>query len=83
VWHFDFYRFSDPHEWEDAGFRDIFSGPGLKLMEWSDKVAGQLPAADLIIRITAEDEKKRTVQIDAGTARAQSWLEELRADGPT
>ncbi len=22
VWHFDFYRFSDPREWEDAGFRE-------------------------------------------------------------
>ena len=20
IWHFDFYRFSDPREWEDAGF---------------------------------------------------------------
>src|SRR5450759_5434193 len=25
VWHFDFYRFSDPREWADAGFRDIFA----------------------------------------------------------
>ncbi len=21
--HFDFYRFDDPREWEDAGFRDV------------------------------------------------------------
>jgi len=33
IWHFDFYRFNDPREWEDAGFRDIFAGPGLKLAE--------------------------------------------------
>jgi tRNA A37 threonylcarbamoyladenosine biosynthesis protein TsaE len=26
IWHFDFYRFNDPREWEDAGFRDIFRG---------------------------------------------------------
>ena len=31
AWHFDFYRFSDPREWEDAGFRDVFASPGLKL----------------------------------------------------
>jgi tRNA threonylcarbamoyladenosine biosynthesis protein TsaE len=29
VWHFDFYRVSDPREWEDAGFRDLFASPGL------------------------------------------------------
>ena len=47
VHHFDFYRFDDPREWEDAGFRDIFAGPGLKLVEWPDKAEGLLPVADL------------------------------------
>ena len=47
IWHFDFYRFNDPQEWEDAGFRDIFAGPGLKLVEWPDKAGRHLPAADL------------------------------------
>ena len=79
VWHFDFYRFSDPREWEDAGFRDIFAGPGLKLMEWPDKVAGQLPAPDWVIAIEALDESARRVQVQAGTARGAQWLETLRA----
>ena len=34
VFHFDFYRFSDPAEWEDAGLRDAFAAPALKLAEW-------------------------------------------------
>jgi tRNA threonylcarbamoyladenosine biosynthesis protein TsaE len=34
VSHFDFYRFEDPREWEDAGFREVFAAPGLKLAEW-------------------------------------------------
>ena len=29
--HFDFYRFDDPDEWEDAGFREVFADSGLKL----------------------------------------------------
>jgi tRNA threonylcarbamoyladenosine biosynthesis protein TsaE len=44
MWHFDFYRFADPREWEDAGFRDIFASPGLKLAEWPEKAARCLPA---------------------------------------
>jgi tRNA threonylcarbamoyladenosine biosynthesis protein TsaE len=75
IWHFDFYRFNDPQEWEDAGFRDIFAGPGLKLMEWPDKVAGQLPAADWVIAIEAVDEDQRRVHITAGTPLGQSWLQ--------
>ncbi len=75
IWHFDFYRFSDPQEWEDAGFRDIFAGPGLKLMEWPDKVAGQLPAPDWVIALEAVDENQRRVHITAGTPQGQDWLQ--------
>jgi len=75
IWHFDFYRFNDPQEWEDAGFRDIFAGPGLKLMEWPDKVAGQLPPPDWVIALDAIDEDQRRVRISAGTARGQNWLQ--------
>jgi tRNA threonylcarbamoyladenosine biosynthesis protein TsaE len=74
IWHFDFYRFNDPQEWEDAGFRDIFAGPGLKLMEWPDKVAGQLPPPDWVIALEAIDEDQRQVRISAGTALGQQWL---------
>ena len=75
IWHFDFYRFNDPQEWEDAGFRDIFAGPGLKLMEWPDKVAGQLPPPDWVIALDALDEDRRRVHISAGTPRGQQWLQ--------
>ncbi|MCO4088805.1 MAG: tRNA (adenosine(37)-N6)-threonylcarbamoyltransferase complex ATPase subunit type 1 TsaE [Limnohabitans sp.] len=75
IWHFDFYRFNDPQEWEDAGFRDIFAGPGLKLMEWPDKVAGQLPCADWYITLAAMDEHSRHVHICAGTPQGLSWLQ--------
>jgi len=47
IHHFDFYRFDDPREWEEAGFRDLFAQPGLKLAEWPDKAQGWLPTADL------------------------------------
>jgi tRNA threonylcarbamoyladenosine biosynthesis protein TsaE len=65
VWHFDFYRFNDPQEWEDAGFRDIFASPGLKLAEWPDKVTGQLPLADLVVQLEALDDSSRQVTLTA------------------
>ena len=77
IWHFDFYRFNDPQEWEDAGFRDIFAGPGLKLMEWPDKVAGQLPPPDWVIALEAMDEDQRRVRISAATPAGQAWLDAM------
>lgn len=77
VSHFDFYRFSDPREWEDAGFRDIFSAPGLKLSEWPEKAEGMLPPADLQVWIDAQDDDSRQVELRAGTARGQVLLQQL------
>jgi tRNA threonylcarbamoyladenosine biosynthesis protein TsaE len=74
VWHFDFYRFDDPREWEDAGFRDIFAGPGLKLAEWPQKAAGLLPPPDLDIHIAVADEHTRQVTLRANTARGAELL---------
>jgi len=51
VAHFDFYRFNDPREWEDAGFRDVFARLGLKLAEWPEKAAGALPVPDLAMHL--------------------------------
>ncbi len=73
--HFDFYRLDDPREWEDAGFRDIFARPGLKLAEWPDKVAGLLPAPDLRLSIEPIDENLRSVSVLACTARGLALLQ--------
>ncbi len=74
IWHFDFYRFNDPREWEDAGFRDIFAAPGLKLAEWPDKAAAVLPAADLVVAIDVQDDESRRVTLTAQTPRGQELL---------
>ncbi len=65
--HFDFYRFSDPREWLDAGFRDLFAAPGLKLSEWPEHAAALLPSADLSLFIEPKDEGARDVLAQAGT----------------
>lgn len=82
VSHFDFYRFDDPQEWEDAGFRDVYAAPGLKLAEWPEKAEGLLPEPDLSIHIeplgngdgnTTADEI-REVCFEAHTERGRRLL---------
>jgi tRNA threonylcarbamoyladenosine biosynthesis protein TsaE len=75
VYHFDFYRFNDPREWEDAGFRDVFAGPGLKLAEWPEKAAGLLPQADLVLRIEADTDETRHVTLHAQTPVGMELLQ--------
>src|SRR5260221_13256039 len=49
LYHFDFYRFADPSEWETAGLADCFRDDAVCLGEWPERVAGLLPPADLDI----------------------------------
>ena len=65
--HFDFYRFGDPREWDDAGFRDTFAAPGLKLAEWPDKARARLPVPDLRVVIAPGEGDSRRVTLQALT----------------
>jgi len=78
VSHFDFYRFNDPREWEDAGFREIFTAPGLKLSEWPEKAAGMLPTPTLAIHLEAQDDQSRRVRVEACTPEGQVLLDGLK-----
>lgn len=90
IWHFDFYRFNDPREWEDAGFRELFATPGLKLVEWPERAGPFLPPIDLDIhlqpddvphqpRTDAEPDEARRVQLTARTPVGRQLLSALPA----
>jgi tRNA threonylcarbamoyladenosine biosynthesis protein TsaE len=72
--HFDFYRFTDPREWEDAGFRDIFTAPGLKLIEWANNARTALPVPDLSLHITVGADDSRTMQLRAYTPKGKALV---------
>lgn len=59
LYHFDFYRFNDPQEWLDAGFRDHFEARNLCLVEWPERVGDLLPVPDMRISLSAEADGRR------------------------
>jgi tRNA threonylcarbamoyladenosine biosynthesis protein TsaE len=83
IWHFDFYRFDDAREWEDAGFRDIFASPGLKLAEWPEKAAEVLPVIDLEITLCALPDGTRKASLVAHTVVGQGLVSCLDTQEPT
>jgi tRNA threonylcarbamoyladenosine biosynthesis protein TsaE len=72
--HFDFYRFDDPREWADAGFREVFASAGLKLAEWPEKAATVLPTPDLRITLTPHDDNSRELLLQAFTPAGLALL---------
>ncbi len=78
VSHFDFYRFNDAREWQDAGFRDVFAAPGLKLAEWPQQAEGVLPVPDLALNIEPLDEHQRRVLLQAYSERGRELLHSVQ-----
>ena len=72
--HFDFYRFQDPKEWIDAGFRETFDGVTVSLVEWPEKAEGLLPPADVEIMLQIQD-SGRLAMLHARTPAGRSCID--------
>lgn len=80
LYHFDLYRFTDPEEWEEAGFRDYFNPQSVCLVEWPERAAGQLPEPDLIVRLEFPPEgagQGRMVRLEASTEAGRACIGNL------
>ena len=76
LYHLDFYRFSDPAEWSDAGFREILENKALVLIEWPERAAGQLSQPDMLIQLDYAQNGRRAT-LSAYTERGTTWLDAL------
>ena len=73
LYHFDFYRFNDPNEWHEAGFREYFNEASICLVEWPEKAGGLLPPADIEIGLLLAG-SGRQAEITAGTEKGRQCL---------
>ncbi len=65
LYHFDFYRFDHASEWDDAGVADCFRDDSVCLVEWPERVAARLPAADVSIRLSHAGPEAAGRRLDA------------------
>jgi tRNA threonylcarbamoyladenosine biosynthesis protein TsaE len=82
LYHFDFYRFTVPEEFIDAGLDEYFADTGLCLVEWPDRARPYLPSSDLRIELRVEGAGRRA-RIDAESERGHQWLKGLNALPPS
>jgi tRNA threonylcarbamoyladenosine biosynthesis protein TsaE len=75
--HFDFYRFSQPEEYLDAGLDEYFQGGAICFVEWPDKAGDYLARADLRVALSVEDQGRR-VDIVSHTDAGRACLSKLR-----
>ncbi len=76
VYHFDLYRFADPAEWADAGFREYFDRGALCLVEWPQRAGRLLGVPDLEFTLSIEGEgESRVLQARAFSETGKTCLE--------
>lgn len=64
VYHFDFYRINKITEAYDIGIDEYFSGNGLCLIEWPEKIKEILPDDCFQVFVYVDEEGNRTIEID-------------------
>jgi len=79
-YHFDFYRFNEAEEFEDAGLGEYFRSDSVCLVEWPEKAAGYVPQADLalVFRFGEVSESGRSLELQARSAIGQQCLSTLK-----
>ncbi|MBX9895714.1 MAG: tRNA (adenosine(37)-N6)-threonylcarbamoyltransferase complex ATPase subunit type 1 TsaE [Nitrosomonas sp.] len=77
-YHFDFYRFNDYLEWEEAGFREYFNADSICVVEWPEKAGDLLPPPDLRCIISVLD-AGRQIEIQACTETGKQCLTHWKA----
>jgi tRNA threonylcarbamoyladenosine biosynthesis protein TsaE len=74
-YHMDVYRIESADE--ELGLEEYFYGDGLCLVEWASRVASHLPDEAVWIRLTAEADGRRRIEIELSHARAVRLCKEL------
>ena len=77
IYHFDAYRLSGSREFAELGVDEYFTGDGVCLVEWADRVWDALPAELLRIEIHPVDENRRLFEVTGFGARYESIVNSL------
>ena len=76
AWHLDLYRIADPQELHWLGLDGLGDETALVLIEWPERGAGSLPAADLALHLAYAGEGRSVLAV-ANTARGARFLQRL------
>lgn len=78
-YHFDFYRFMSPDEWESAGMADYFRDDAVCVVEWPERVGDLLPVPDLALSLAYASDGGRDLDARSCTEQGERCLTMLRA----
>jgi tRNA threonylcarbamoyladenosine biosynthesis protein TsaE len=79
IYHFDVYRLHVIEQFADLGVHEYFTGDGVCLVEWADRVASLLPKDRLWIELEVTGEASRRMHLQAAGPKYDEVLRNLAA----
>ncbi|MGE8162584.1 tRNA (adenosine(37)-N6)-threonylcarbamoyltransferase complex ATPase subunit type 1 TsaE [Paraburkholderia sp. NPDC080076] len=79
LYHFDLYRFTDPAEWADAGFREYFDSGAVCLVEWPQRAGRLLGVPDLVFSLDLDNDNDGENEGDGRVLVARAYSESGKA----
>jgi len=83
LYHMDLYRLQDPEELEDLGYREVFYGGGVTVIEWAERAGDRLPEDRLHVDLTFLGAARRRLLLQAHgdrfRGRQDVWTRSLEA----
>jgi len=70
LFHVDLYRVQDVGELEELGLEDIMGRQGVTVIEWADKLVGNLPDERLAVSMSIVDDRTRALRLTGYGPRA-------------
>lgn len=77
LYHFDLYRLGGDGDILDLGFDEYFSGKGVCVVEWADRLCIELPKEHLRIAFVLTGELRRRIEIFAEGPRYEELVRDL------
>jgi len=77
LYHFDLYRLKGDDDVVDLGFTEYFSGSGVSLVEWAERLKEELPHGRLDIFLSYLDETVRGIELVPVSPRYEKLLKIL------
>lgn len=76
VFHFDLYRMKCAEEFDEAGFREYFSGDRICIVEWPENGAPLLPPADMALHMSVSGDGRK-VELQALSDKGSECIDRL------
>jgi tRNA threonylcarbamoyladenosine biosynthesis protein TsaE len=81
LYHFDVYRLRGYEDLDDLGYEEYFSGKGVLVIEWAEKIDHVIPDDAFRINFEYIDENKRKIIINGLKQRLKDFILDNKSGG--